>query len=194
MQFDFEGPRTALLILDVQRLFTAPDGPFESSGYGGMIDAINRLSAHCRAAAVPVLFSRYAMAADGSDAGLLAGHPVVASGMFSVASPWTALDEALQRAPEDLELVRNRPGAFHGGELDAALQRLGREQLVLAGLSTNNAVSTTAREAFARDMPVMIARECTAAAPFEPASDLYLEILDTWTAEVLALGDALDRL
>ena len=194
MQFEFQPQRIALLIIDVQRLFTAPDGPFESDGCAAMIAAINRLAAHCRARGLPVLVSRYAMAADGSDAGLLAGHPVVESGMFSRTSPWTAADPALSLEAGDIDLLRNRPGAFHGGGLDAVLRQLGRDQLVLAGLSINNAISTTAREAFARDIPVLIPAECTAAAPFEPASDRDLAILDTWTAEVVSLADALERL
>lgn len=191
MYFDFQKDRLALVIVDVQTLFTSPDGPFESDGYRPMISAINLLSATARNASIPIVFSRYAFLPDSSDAGLLSAHPVVKSGKFSTDSSWTNLDDHLDIDPSDMMLSRNRPGAFHGDVLAEKLQEIGRDQIILAGLSVNNAISTTARQAFARDIAPLIVKECVGIAPFEPSNEKYFEILDTWTAMVMSLNDAI---
>jgi len=68
------------------------------------------------------------------------------------------------------------------------------ETLLLCGLSVNNAISTAAREAFARDVPTIIVKECTGAAPWETEIDIYFDILDTWTAEVATVEAIRQRL
>ncbi len=93
-----------------------------------------------------------------------------------------------------LDLKRNRPGAFWNGELEQTLAERKIDTLLLCGLSVNNAISTTAREAFARDIQVVVVKECCGAAPFEQASELYFDILHIWTAEVVAVDDLNSRL
>lgn len=68
------------------------------------------------------------------------------------------------------------------------------DTLLLCGLSINNAISTTAREAFARDIPAVVIKECTGAAPWENDLDSYFEVLATWTAEVTSVRDITIRL
>jgi bifunctional isochorismate lyase/aryl carrier protein len=194
MKFSLDPTATATLVVDMQRLFTAADGPFENAAAGRLIDPINRLAANSRALGIPVVHSAYVLADDGSDAGLLAGGAEVAAGHFAASSPWTAWDPRLDQDGEDLYHARCRPGAFWGGTLDVLLERLGKNQLILCGLSINNALSTTAREAFARDIPVFLVRDASGAAPFETHLDVYFEALDTWTCEVVSLTDVLERM
>ena len=91
-------------------------------------------------------------------------------------------------------MCHNRPSAFFRSDLDAVLAGLGADALVLCGLSVNNAISATARDAFARDLPTIVVRECTGAAPWETEHDTYFEILATWTAEVASAENVLARL
>ena len=55
----------------------------------------------------------------------------------------------------------------------------------------NNAVSSTARDAFARDIPTVVIKDCTGAAPWENHLDIYFEILDDWTARVMTSTELL---
>jgi nicotinamidase-related amidase len=185
---------TAVLVLDTQELFASPSGPFENRAMDPTIAAINELTAAARTAGVPVVFSNYALRDDLRDAGLLAAMPFAADMRRS--APLIGLDPRVRREPSDTEVWHNRPSAFFRSELEHVLGALGVRTLVLAGVSVNNAIAATARDAFARDIPCLVPREAVGAAPFEPADELdaYFRALDTWTAEVAPLADVVARL
>lgn len=106
------------------------------------------------------------------------------------------MDPRIGREPTDLEVRHNRPSALFRSELAAVLADLGSDALILTGVSVNNAISSTARDAFARDIPALVVRDCVGAAPWEPAELLasYFAVLATWTAEVADAADVLARL
>jgi nicotinamidase-related amidase len=196
MDVDLTQGRCAVVVLDVQRVFAAPDGPFSNSVAGPMIDAINRLVAGAREQDVSVVHSRYVLRDDLRDAGLLSGMDAVQQGHMSRSSPLSAIDDRVDVAPTDILVEHNRPSAFFRSDLEAVLAAEGADRVVLAGLSVNNAISATARDAFARDIPAVVVREAVGAAPFEPARELeaYFTALHTWTAEVAPLDAVLRRL
>ena len=194
MEFVLDKARAALLIIDLQELFTSAEGPFRNADAGDTIEAVNRLVDACEERELPIIYSRYLFRDDLSDAGLLAGNPLVQEGYFCENSEWMRLDHKLKVADSAIHLHRNRPGAFWNGRLESTLGELGADTLLLCGLSVNNAISTTAREAFARDIPCVVLRDCTGAAPFEKELDSYFETLHTWTAEVCSSEAMLNRL
>jgi len=194
MRFDLHDYRPGVLVLDMQRLFTRADGPFGNPAGAVLCAAVNGLLTACSPFGLPVLVSRYVLADDAGDAGLLAGDPVVSGGFFGASSPWAQNDPALRLPAASVHLQRNRPGAFHGGELEAALAATGVDALILCGLSVNNAISTTAREAFARDIPAIVVREAAGAAPGETHTAVYFDVLDTWTAAVMTQAALVEAL
>jgi bifunctional isochorismate lyase/aryl carrier protein len=194
MKFDFSGKTFAVLVLDCQRLFIAADGPFENRTGQPVIDALNRFLPGCRARGVPIIFSNYMIRPDRCDAGLLAGQPWVEQGLLGEDSEWIGLDPRIEVRESDIHVRHNRPSAFFASDLDAVLGGLGTDALIICGLSVNNAVGATARDAFARDLPAIVVRECTGAAPWESEIDVYFRILDTWTAEVLDVEETLARI
>ncbi len=194
IEVDLSRHKPVVLVTDVQELFTAAEGPFENTTSGPLLEALDAFLRACRALAVPVVFSNYVVRDDRLDAGLLRDAPWVAAGHLGAGSPWVRVDRRLERAPSDVEVRHNRPSAFFRSELDAVLAGLGADALVLCGLSVNNAISATARDAFARDLPTIVVRECTGAAPWETEHDTYFEILAAWTAEVASAENVLARL
>ena len=56
----------------------------------------------------------------------------------------------LERGPSDIVITKHQWGAFYGTELDLQLRRRGIRTLVLAGISTNFGVESTARDAYER--------------------------------------------
>lgn len=194
MEFNLSKTKPALLIVDLQELFTSATGPFENKLAAPLIAEVNRFSQTCAERDIPVIYSRYSFSDDLTDAGLLADNPLVKEGYFRDSSEWMQLDKNLQVLPASIHLQRNRPGAFCNGGLDSCLQELGSDTLLLCGLSINNAISTTAREAFARDIPCVVVRQCSGAAPFENDLDAYFETLHIWTAEVADAENVLARL
>lgn len=84
--------------------------------------------------------------------------------------------------------------AFFGTALESLLHSYGADTLLLSGLSANNAISAAARDAFACDIPVVVVREATGAAPSRTELETSFVILETWTAEVASGEDVLARL
>jgi biuret amidohydrolase len=193
---DLSSGDVAVVVVDVQRLFAALDGPFQNRRSGALVAAINELLDAARERGIPVIHSRYGLREDGADAGLLAGTPGLDLSMLSPDSEWAAVDDRVTVAGTDLDCVHHRPSAFYASDLDAVLRGLGVDRLVLAGLSLNNAVGATARDAFARDIPVLIPRQAVDAAPFESDDDIEagFKALNQWTAEVADLAAVIARL
>ncbi|MBS1880257.1 MAG: cysteine hydrolase [Actinobacteria bacterium] len=196
MEVDLTNGSPAVLVVDVQGFSAAPDGPFENAGSGPMVAAINRLLEAARAAGLPVIHSRYVVRADRADAGLLLQMPGVDLSVMASDSPWVELDPRVAVEASDIDCTHSRPSAFFASDLDAVLRGIGVDTLILAGLSLNNAIAATARDAFARDIPVLIPRETVQAAPFEDPADVEpgFRALATWTAEVASLDAVLPRL
>ena len=194
MKVSLENSRPMLLVLDLQELFTSETGPFHNAVSGALIENVNSLLRALKRKRLPVVFSSYVLADDLSDAGLLKENPIVKQGYFSVGSSWMKWDKRLQIQSSDVLISRNRPSAFHGDDLSYLLESLYADTLLLCGLSVNNAVSSTARDAFARDIPAIVVKDCTGAAPWEKHLEIYFEILDDWTAQVLTSAELLEKI
>jgi nicotinamidase-related amidase len=194
VRFDLHTLRPAVLVIDMQASFIAADGPFRNTGMDPVIATLNGFLGQARARGLPVLFCNYMLRADGSDAGLLRDAPWL--GHMLENAPTIGVDPRVERHDTDEDMRHPRPGAFHGTGLESWLRKRNCNAVILTGVSINNAISTTAREAVARDIPAIVVRDCVAAAPFEPAELLpaYFQVLDTWTAEVADSADVLARL
>ncbi|MGI9659672.1 MAG: cysteine hydrolase family protein [Gaiellaceae bacterium] len=195
-QLELDPAACAVVVLDAQALFMSPEGPFQNQTAGPLVEELNAFLAGCRSLSVPVLFSNYRLRADLGDAGLLRELSSVAAGHWSEGSPWLEVDPRIERAESDMDVFHHRPSGFFGTDLDTVLGGIGAHTLLLAGLSVNNAISATARDAFARDIPAIVVSGCVGAAAFEPAEqlDTYLAILDAWTVEVASSDVGLARL
>ena len=121
----------ALLVIDVQKGFDAPDwGPRNNPGAEGMVA---RLLEAWRSAGWPVVHAQHVSAEDGSALG--PGQPGV-----------EIKPEAEPREGEPL-FQKSVNSAFIGTGLENYLRSEGIESLVMVGLTTNQCVSTTARMA-----------------------------------------------
>ena len=194
MNVCLENSKPLALVLDLQELFTSAAGPFGNVASEVLIENVNALLSALREKHVPIVFSSYVLADDLSDAGLLKENPIVQQGYFSAGSDWMKWDGRLQMQSSDILFSRNRPSAFYGGTLSELLDTLHADALLLCGLSVNNAVSSTARDAFALDIPTIVVKDCTGAAPWEQHMDVYFEILDDWTAQVLTSAELLEKI
>jgi nicotinamidase-related amidase len=163
--------RTALLLVDMQVDFAEPDGAMGKSGKDlSMIAAALRnaalLADAARAAQVPCLFARLiTRQSDETDLlrewkerrGTEDDAPLCQEG--------TRGAEFVGPQPRGKEAVfsKNRYDEFSGTGLDAHLRGLKRDTLVIAGLTTECCVDSTARDAFERDYHVFIAADAVAA-------------------------------
>lgn len=161
--------RTALLVIDMQNGFCHPDGSF--AGLGLDVSMCNAAIAGCRrlveaahAAGVPVVYTRYVYRADYKDGGVLVQEvlPALADVKSLAAGTWDAeLVDELVPTDEDFVLDKNRYSAFYGTGLEPILTSLGVRNLVMAGVTTNMCVETTARDASQRDYRVFVVSDAT---------------------------------
>ena len=170
MRKDWIAPhRTALLLVDMQVDFAAPDGAMARAGHDvtaaqAALQKARMLAEAARAASVPCLFARLITR---DETGLLQEWKKRrgAEDEAPLCKEGTQGADFVGPAPHPGEAVftKRRYDAFVGTNLDAHLRGLKRDTLVIAGLTTECCVESTARDAFERDYHVFIAKDAAAA-------------------------------
>jgi nicotinamidase-related amidase len=89
-------------------------------------------------------------------AGGSSGRTDIAPQMGDLPDNWTELPEELGVAPADKTLTKYGWGAFHDDRMDALLKEAGVDQIFLTGLTTSQAVESTARSAHERNYHVVV--------------------------------------
>ncbi|MBO3744746.1 isochorismatase family protein [Streptosporangiaceae bacterium NEAU-GS5] len=182
-------PRTALVLIDLQRGITAM---LDAETLAPPVTAAAELAAAFRAAALPVVLVRVGFSPDGADA------PRNRTGVSRPAARppagWTEPLPELNAQPSDLVVTKRQPGAFYGTDLDLQLRRRGVTGIVLGGFATSLGVESTARAGYDHGYNVTFASD--AMADFTPAAHLhsltvtfpFFGEVDTTAAIISALG------
>jgi len=137
---------SALVLIDLQHGIVAMNvAPQPSSD---VVARASRLAARFREAGGTVVLVNVSNLADGRDA--LA--PTLDNPPPAGKRPdnWSQFVPELNQQASDLVITKRQWGAFYGTELDLQLRRRGVRTIVLAGISTNVGVESTARDAFER--------------------------------------------
>lgn len=158
---------TAVVVIDVQNDYCHPDGVFARAGLrvtdlDGLVHRINALVEAARAGGHPVVWVRMEWDTD-ADVGLLAARsPFLAEAGLRTGT-WGAEPVAgLDRRPGEAEVRKRRFSAFHETRLDELLAELGVGTIVVAGVRTDFCVESTVRDAFFRDLRVVVADDAVA--------------------------------
>jgi nicotinamidase-related amidase len=163
---------TALVVIDVQGDFAAPDG---AMGYVGVdmsdveptIDRIERLIAAARKAGAPVVFARVVTRPETDSEALKRlyirkGYGEEAVAICRADTPGAAYYRVQPQAG-DIEIQKPMFSSFVGTDLDAQLQAKGVDTLVFTGLTTDCCVDCTARDAFHRNYHCFIVDDACSA-------------------------------
>lgn len=134
------GARPALLLVDPACAYTDP-GCHVYAGPPALAaaEAMRSLLASARAAGVPVVITRVAIAADGSDAGVFF-RKVPGLRAFGPGSPFAAYVDGLAPEAGEVEIVKQYPSAYFGTDLAARLHALGVDTVLIGGFSTSGCV------------------------------------------------------
>ncbi len=151
-----------------------------------LCSSINELTALARATGCPVIWVRQEFEPDLSDAMLDMKRQNIH--MFIKGTPGPQVLDELYRSDADLEVVKKRYSMFFQTELDALLQRLGTDQIILAGVNTHACIRAAAMDAYQRDFEVTIVRECVASKDAHH-HDVTMNYLDGGVARVLPLHE-----
>ncbi len=172
--FSFEPPRSALIVIDMQRDFLEPDGWCaarygEAAAMRAIIPRVTTLTELMRAAGCTVIHTREGYAPDLSDV-----HPMKRErGVVGTAGPLGRfiirgesghdfVDELTPKAGEPV-IDKAGFGAFYRTDLEARLARRGITHLILAGITTQCCVQSTLREAVDRGYWCLTVADCCAA-------------------------------
>lgn len=138
---------TALVLIDLQHGIVSMNVAPQSSAE--VVARCTRLADAFRAVEAPVVLVTVGTSPDGKDA-LAPATDAAAAPAGAKPANWSTVVDELGAQPGDLRITKRQWGAFYGTELDLQLRRRGIRTLVLAGISTNVGVESTARDAFER--------------------------------------------
>ena len=134
-----------LVIIDAQNEYL--DGKLALPGVKPAVDALAKLLAKAREAGAPIVHVQ---------------HKGRAGGLFDLDARGGAIIDAVKPAGGEAIVHKPLPNAFAQTDLDAALKKIGRTQLVIAGFMTHMCVSSTARAALDLGYKALVAADAAA--------------------------------
>lgn len=179
---------TAVVVIDVQNDYCHPDGVFAKAGLTvtnlpELVERTNVLVQAARRAGRPVIWVRMEWA-DRADVGLLADRSPFLREEGLRTGTWGANPvDGLDVSPADAVVTKKRFSSFYGTDLDRVLAQAGVNALVVAGVRTDFCIESTVRDAFFRDLDVVIARDAVAGF-FPDLHDASLRVMSTVFARV----------
>jgi maleamate amidohydrolase len=152
------GKRPALVVIDFTNGFADPS----VLGGGNIADAVRQtvgLLAQCRAAAMPIAFTRIVYAADGSDHGLFS-IKLPANRTLTPDAAVSQIVPALAPLPGELILDKRYPSAFFGTHFPTWLNVNQVDTLIVTGCVTSGCVRATVVDAISYGYRPMVVRDC----------------------------------
>lgn len=148
-------PRTALVVIDLQRgIVAAPGTPVPTSE---VVARSVELADAFRARDLPVVLVRVSFAPDFADA--VPGRTEARGAGGARPEGWDQVVDELSGHDGDIHVTKHNWGAFHGTDLDVQLRRRGVTQILLTGVATSLGVESTARAAFEHGYNISLATD-----------------------------------
>lgn len=122
----------ALILIDCQREYV--DGKLALPRVQPALEEAGRVLALARKKGTPVIHVVHHGAAG-------------SGGAFDPQGPGVAIADPVRPQGREITVVKGKPNAFAGTDLDARLKALGKKELILVGFMTHMCVSSTARAA-----------------------------------------------
>lgn len=152
---------TAVVVVDVQRLFTDMVGAPIEPPLNDVLPRIGRFVDDSRKAGATIVLVRTIIAPDAHSRSTRQWPEFMRAGMAPDA-PGSTFDPCLNPQPGDIEVLKQRYSAFIGTRLDEILRERGIVSIVVLGLTTNVCVQSTARDAWQRDYETITLADCCA--------------------------------
>jgi maleamate amidohydrolase len=163
------GERAAVLVIDPQNYMVGPP-PGSTEAYPSAcgergvraLEATAALLRVARAHGVPVFYTRFVLARDGSDIGVYGrkrGLPE-AEGWALEDSEGSAISPIVAPEAEDYVIVKKKPSAFHGTPLLGLLVERRVDTVIVTGGSTSNCVRATAVDAASYNYRTIVPSDC----------------------------------
>jgi ureidoacrylate peracid hydrolase len=189
---------TALLVIDMQKGFCHPDSRMERSGVGtanqrAIIPNLLRLVEFARECELPVFWSQQIHFPEDVTRRRrrIPSHQAKQRWTPCLRGTWE-VDFADEVAPsiraEDYVIEKHRASVLFETTLDTKLRMLGIEMLLISGWNTDFCVETTIRDAYYRDLEVVVVRDCVAGPRWNFHEDTLAKV-ETYFGAVVSLDE-----
>lgn len=169
--------RTALLVIDIQNTYLEPKeddaetkrwGPFFKRMNDTVIPNTVRLVDWARDRGIEVIFARIAcLTEDGRDRSLSQKKPGFNYLLLPKDRPDSQFVPALQPRGDEITVLKTTDSALTGTNLRLILRNIGITDVIVAGIFTDQCVSSTVRSLADESFGVIVAEDCCAAATDE---------------------------
>lgn len=153
------GEAPALLVVDFIKAYMEPDSPL----YAGVEDELKtaqRVLAAARKAEIPVIFTCVEYTPGGADGGLFY-KKVGALKHLDRGGRLGAFAEGLEPDSNEVVVTKQYASAFFGTSLASTLNAMGRDCVIVTGLTTSGCVRATALDALQYGfIPLVVADAC----------------------------------
>ncbi|HKJ50035.1 MAG TPA: isochorismatase family cysteine hydrolase [Gammaproteobacteria bacterium] len=177
--------RTALLVIDIQNTYMeVDDDPVEAGRWAPFRERMNeivipntaRLIADCRARGVEVIFARIAcLKLDGRDRSLSQKKPGFNYLLLPKGREDSQIVPELTPEADDIVVIKTTDSALTGTNLRLVLRNMEISDVVVAGIFTDQCVSSSVRSLADESFGVVVVEDCCAAA----TEELHLNELES---------------
>jgi nicotinamidase-related amidase len=192
---------TALLVIDLQNDFLAPDGYLAKKGYDlsplrAILPAVNRVIDAARAAGCLIVFTRQGHRADMAD---MAGYdrrerkrtPRKNAGILLRGTPGFEIVPEIKVRAGDVVIDKTANGAFTYTELEPVLRAQGITHLLFTGCTTDVCVHSTLREANDRYFECLLIEDaCASGDAYAHAAAVHMVTVEGGIFGAVASFDA----
>ena len=177
--------KTALLVIDIQNTYMEVDddpveagrwAPFRARMTEVVIPHTARLIDDCRARGVEIMFARIAcLKSDGRDRSLSQKKPGFNYLLLPKDREDSQLVPQIEPAAEDIVVIKTTDSALTGTNLRLILRNMEITDVIVAGIFTDQCISSTVRSLADESFGVVVVEDCCAAA----TEELHLNELKT---------------
>lgn len=202
---ELDPKKTALLVVDMQNDFVAKGAPLETKMGQEMLPRLKEILAFSRNAGISVIYTAHVHRKDGSDLGLYGEiYPPILEGACLIDGEKGA-EIYPEVTPQEGEPIikKHRYSAFYGTDLDIILRTKGIENLVIAGLTTEDCCFAAARDGMYRGYKVAFLSDVTGTYDYkdigfgmvsaEEVHRVFLTVLGGSTAHVMTADEYMQK-
>ncbi|MGI9420852.1 MAG: cysteine hydrolase family protein [Geminicoccaceae bacterium] len=192
--------KTALLVIDIQNTYLdEKETPEETARWQPFFDRMNatvipntrKLIDACRAKGVEIIFARIAChKTDGRDRSLSQKKPGFNYLLLPKDEEDGRIVPELEPDPDDIIVIKTTDSALTGTNLRLMLRNMEIEDVIVAGIFTDQCVSSTVRSLADESFGVVLVEECCAAATVE-LHEAELRIINMIYCHVVSHDDVI---
>jgi len=171
--------QTALIIVDMVKDFTQPDGLVFYPQNREILPRIKAVLEECRKHEVLIVFLKHCNRKGKSDRRIEKMRPNCIEGSTGV-----EIDDMLLVKEEDYVIPKRRYSGFFGTDLDLVLRENGIKTVVIVGTKTNCCIRATVTDAFYYDYDGIVLRDCVATNS-AAAQSVHLEDIHKYLGTVM---------